>query len=452
MKVCCIFILCDIAFRLIITSVLKNFSRPESGTMQLSPTAKSHTDIRRLNRQTILNLLRQYGMLSKSDLVRLTELTVTTIATILEELIGEDLVAVAGDAEQVPSGEAARGRPAALYRLIRHRWVAAGIQIASNSVTGVLLDFGGQVLDSASVSAPSDLPAHDVLDIVTDLLEALFNRAAAPEMGLLGIGVALEGFVDVPAGLSLWMLFRSRWKDVPVAAYLEQHFHVPVLVDYRVYAATLAEAVFGVARGVSDFAYLNVDTGIAVAYVASGQIVRSNIGATGVIGGLGHVLTTNGTRLCYCGKVGCLHTEITTQALLTQLKELISVSQGSGIGEFWRTHEIRFDNLIDAAQHGDALALQLRSRFAHGLGIAVSSSAQLFSANMIVIGGVATQFGGKEALDTAQLAVQQLTILHKQFGLTKVAVSRLSPDSATIGAATLVIEAIMDGQITAITE
>jgi predicted NBD/HSP70 family sugar kinase len=115
---------------------------------------------------------------------------------------------------------------------------------------------------------------------------------------------------------------------------------------------------------------------------------------------------------------------------------------------FWT----RADNLIDAAQHGDALALQLRSRFAHGLGIAVSSTAQLFSANMIVIGGVATQFGGKEALDTAQLAVQQLTILHKQFGLTKVAASKLSPDSATIGAATLVIEAIMDGQITAITE
>lgn len=434
------------------TDILQRPAGIESGYMQLTPTAKTHTEIRRLNRHTILNLLRQHGTLSKSDLVRLTELTVTTIATILEELISENLVAVAGDSEQVQVNESSRGRPAALYRLSRRRWVVAGIQIASNSVTVVLLDFGGQVLDSASVSAPSDLSADDVLNIVTDLLESLIDRAAASEMRLLGIGVALEGFVDVPAGLSLWMLFRSQWRDVPVASYLERRFHVPVLVDYRVYAATLAEAVFGAARGVSDFAYLNVDTGVAVASVASGRMVRSSIGATGVIGGLGHVLTTNGARLCYCGKVGCLHTEITTQALITQLKELISVSQGSGIGEFWQTHEIRFDNLISAAQQGDALSLQLRNRFAQSLAIAVSSIAQLFSANLIIIGGVAVQFGGKEALDTAHWAVRQLMILHSQFGRTEVVASNLSPDSATMGAATLVIQAVMDGQITAIME
>lgn len=416
--------------------------------MQLNPTSRTHTDIRRLNRHAILNLLRQQGTLSKSDLVRLTDLTVTTIATILEELVAEELVEVASDADG--GGEILRGRPASLYRLSSRRWLAAGIQIASNSVMGVLLNFGGEALDSASVPAPSDLPAAEVLGIAADLLQSLVNRSAAPGMQLLGIGVALEGFVDVPSGLSLWMLFRSRWKDVPVATHFEQRFGVPVLVDYRVYAAALAEAVFGIGRGESDFAYLNVDTGVAVAHVASGRMVRSSVGATGVTGGLGHVLTTNGTRLCYCGKVGCLHTEITTQALLTQLKELVSVSQGSGIGEFWQSHDIRFDNLIAAVQQGDALALQLRSRFAQNLAIAVSSAAQLFSANRIIVGGVAVQFGGKDALDTAQWAVQQLTILHSQFGLTKIAASNLLPDPATMGAATLVIQAVMDGQIAAV--
>lgn len=420
--------------------------------MQFNPTSKTPTDIRRLNRHTILSLLQQHGTLSKSDLVRLSELTVTTIAAILEELVNEDLVEVASDLDGngTPPAEISRGRPASLYRLSARRWIAAGIQIASNSVTGVLLNFSGQALDSATAAAPSDLTAEAVLEIAADLLHMLMERSSTPETELLGIGVALEGFVDVEAGLSLWMLFRSRWNDVPVAAHFEERFHVPVLVDYRVYAAALAEAVFGTGRGVSDFAYLNVDTGVAVAYVASGGMVRSSVGAAGVTGGLGHVLTTNGTRLCYCGKVGCLHTEITTQALLTQLNELVSVSQGSGIGEFWQTHDPRFDNLIAAAQQGDALATQLRTRFARSLATAVSSAAQLFSANMIIVGGVAVQFGGKEAIDTACRAVQQLTILHNQFGLTKIVASNLLPDPATIGAATLVIQAVMDGQIAAV--
>jgi len=93
------------------------------------------------------------------------------------------------------------------------------------------------------------------------------------------------------------------------------------------------------------------------------------------------------------------------------------------------------------------ITFQLRSRFAQNLGVAVSSAAQLFSANMIIIGGAAVQFGGDEALDAAKRALQQITILHSQFGLTKVVASNLLPDPATVGAVTLIIEAVMDGQI-----
>lgn len=415
----------------------------------LHPTAKTPTDIRRRNRFAVLSLLRQHGTLSKSELVRLTELTVTTIAAILDELVSEALVEVVDEVDHVPVAEIARGRPATQYRLNNHRWVVAGIQIASNSVTGAILNLSGEVLESASISAPSNMQPDIVLRYATDLIEGLIGRTLRYSLQLLGIGIALEGLVNVSAGLSLWMLFRDNWKDVQVAAPFEQYFGVPVLIDYRVYAAGLAEALYGAARGVSDFAYLNVDTGVAVAYVASGRMVRSSIGPTGLTGGLGHVLSTGGSRLCFCGKVGCLHTEITTQALLTQLKELVNVSQGSSIGQFWQTRDLKFDNLIIAGQQEDVLALQLRSRFAQNLGIAVSSAAQLFSGNMVIVGGVAVQFGGEEALEAARRAVQRLTILHRQFGLTKVVASSLLPDAATVGAATLIIQGVMEGQIAA---
>src|SRR5258706_3876486 len=272
----------------------------------------------------------------------------------------------------------------------------AGIQITSDTVTAAILNLNGQVIRTHSTSAPSDLPSEDVLALSSDLLRTLLNDSAGEEMGLLGIGIALEGIVDIPAGLSLWMLFRNKWRDVPVVAHFERQLNVPVLLDYRVFAAALAEAIYGAGRGVSDFAYLNVDTGIAVAVIASGRLVRGGTGPTGVTGGLGHVLTNGGSRLCYCGKTGCLHTEITTQALLMQLKEMLYVSQGSGLGEFWQTHDPRLDNLILAAQQGDELALQLRGRFAENLGLAASGTAQLFSANTIIVGGAAIQFGGEE--------------------------------------------------------
>src|SRR5579864_4912640 len=99
--------------------------------MQLYPTAQTPTDIRRLNRHAILSLLRQHGALSKSELLGLTERTVTTITTILDELIREDLVEVVDRSEVNHSNGTLRGRPASLYGLSGSHWIVAGIQIAS---------------------------------------------------------------------------------------------------------------------------------------------------------------------------------------------------------------------------------------------------------------------------------------------------------------------------------
>jgi glucokinase len=309
------------------------------------------------------------------------------------------------------------------------------------------LGLDGTVFAHGTEPAPENLASDEVLRIAGDLLEELLNRTHDLQMDLLGIGVALEGFVNSETGQSVWMLFRTQWKDVLVQAYFEERFHLPVVIEYRVYAAAMAEAVYGAARDTPDFVYLNIDTGIATATVASGVLVRSSTQPAGITGGLGHVLTTSSPKPCFCGNTGCLHNEITTQALTLQLKELLKLGRGHSIGEFWETREPTFPNLIEAIQHRDALALQLRDRFIEYLGIAVRGAIQLFSANLLVIGGPTIQFGGEEAIVAVQNVTQRLTILHEILGKTRVAASTLKPDSATVGAATLVVHAVMNGQI-----
>jgi predicted NBD/HSP70 family sugar kinase len=417
--------------------------------MLLHPTPKTPADVRRRNRFAVLSLLRDYGTLSKSEMVELTDLTNTTISTIVDDLVDEGLVRLTDEIDPNRITEIARGRPATQYRLNDDRWVVAGIQIASDTVTAVVLNLSGQVMSSSRLPAQVEMPAEVVLDFAANLLADLINRSLQGQVKLLGIGVALEGLVDVSGGLSLWMLLRTGWNNVPVKRYFEDRFDVPVLLDYRVYAAALAESYYGAARGISDFAYLNVDTGVAVASVASGRLVRSSVEPAGVTGGLGHVLNVGGHRLCYCGNTGCIQTEITTPALLTQLRELIQVSHTRVIEQFWHSRDLTFDNLIAAIQQDDPLALQLRDRFARNLAVAVRSVTLLFSANLVIMGGAAIQFGAEHALDAARHSVKHLSILHNLLGSTQVVASNLSPDSATVGAATLVIQAIMDGQITA---
>ncbi|WP_119071174.1 ROK family transcriptional regulator [Aggregatilinea lenta] len=413
---------------------------------QLYPTAETPADIRQRNRFAVLRLLRDHDPLSKSDLVRFTDRTNTTIATILDGLLAEGLVETVNETGSLAG--TTRGRPASLYRLSTARWLAAGIQIASNSVTAIIMTLDATIVAQGSAPAPEDLAAEDVLDIAGNLLDDLIERTQELNMSLLGLGVALEGFVSPETGESLWMLFRSKWKDVPVRAYLEQRFRLPVMIDYRVYAAALAEASYGAARGIQDFVYLNIDTGIATATVSSGALVRSSTQPAGITGGLGHVLTSRSSRPCFCGNIGCLHNEITIQALTAQLGEFLTLGRGHGIGLFWEDHAPTFENLIAAVRQNDALALQIRDRFIENLGIAVTGAIQLYSANLLIVGGPTLHFGGPEALEAAQHAIQRLTILHELLGSTKVIASTLLPDSATVGAATLVVHAVMVGTIT----
>jgi N-acetylglucosamine repressor len=421
--------------------------------MLLRPIAETPTDIRRRNRFAVLSLLREHGTLTKSDLVTLTARTGTTITAILDDLLDEGLVMPVDGLEDQRGIDASRGRPSTRYRLTSTRWLTAGLQIASDYITGIILRFDGQVLVSKRVAAPAALATDEVLSAAAVLIEDLINQAMSNSLGqespseLLGIGIALEGIVDIPNGVSASMPYRLRWTDVPVMGYFLQRFGVTVLVDWRVYAATLAEACYGAARGVSDFAYLNVDTGVAVANVNSGMLVRSSKEPAGSTGELSHAVTIGGSRLCYCGNTGCLDTEITTLMLVTQLKETLAVGQGRGLGEFWQSHDPSLDNLILAVQENDALAIQLRDRFAHNLSIAVNSTILLFNSNMVVVGGAAVRFGGAEAMNHVRRSTQRLTMLHKLFGSTQIVQTQLEPDPATVGAAALIIQAVMDGRV-----
>ena len=414
---------------------------------QLYPNSETLADIRQQNRFAVLRLLSDHGALSRSDLVKLTARTNTTVATILDGLVEEELAEIVAEDKSNEAVETSRGRPASLYRLTNTRWLAAGIQITSDAVTGAFMLLDGTIIANASAAAPEDLPADNVLQIAGDLIEGLIAQVAHLEMKILGFGISLEGFVNPDTGLSLWMLFRNRWNDVPVKTFFEERFGLPTVIDYRVYAAALAEVYYGAARGIRDFVYLNIDTGIATASVASGSLVRSSTLPAGVTGGLGHILSSRSSKTCFCGNIGCMHNEITTRSLITQLKELLLLGRGHNIGQFWDTHEPTFGNLIEAIREEDALALQLRDRYSENLGITVSGTVQLFSANLVIVGGPTIQFGGYYAVEAAQRAISRLTILHPLFSQTRVLASALEPDSATVGAATLVVNAIMNGQI-----
>lgn len=91
-------------------------------------------------------------------------------------------------------------------------------------------------------------------------------------IGLVLNGVLREGHVEYSS------LMGGR-VDFPLRDYLQEQLRVPVYVDDDIHAMGLAEYEFGLGHGRHRLAMLNLGTGIGVAYVEDGRVLRGEFAA-----------------------------------------------------------------------------------------------------------------------------------------------------------------------------
>ena len=92
---------------------------------------------------------------------------------------------------------------------------------------------------------------------------------------MAALGIASFGPVDLAARSPTYGFITSTpkrgWRRTDVGQRLARTFRVPVGFDTDVNGAALAEGRWGAARGLTDFAYITVGTGIGVGVVAAGR-------------------------------------------------------------------------------------------------------------------------------------------------------------------------------------
>jgi fructokinase len=91
------------------------------------------------------------------------------------------------------------------------------------------------------------------------------------------LGIASFGPVDLKAGSPTWGFITSTskagWRHTDVAQRLGRKLGLPVGLDTDVNGAALAEGRWGAARGLGDYAYVTVGTGIGVGSIVRGRSI-----------------------------------------------------------------------------------------------------------------------------------------------------------------------------------
>jgi predicted NBD/HSP70 family sugar kinase len=339
--------------------------------MSMSQVA-DQASLARQNRALVLQALRSAGATSRTDLVRRTPLTKATISVIVDELVRDGLVRELGAV--APNGP---GRPAQMLEYDPRAHTVAGVHVGVHTVHVVVADGCAERIAEARFDTPEGTPEQVLADIASRVGELAARHGVA---NVLGIGVCIPGRVDTETG---WCHRAPNlgWVDVDVTAIMARAAGTPVFVVNDAQAALIAEHESGAGRGCDEMLVLYAGDGVSAAVLTKGQLFT---GATGASGEIGHCPIEGARRRCGCGRVGCLETEASTQAVLHAVRSSLSAGTKSSLK---RGPGLVIGRVLEAADAGDAAALSALTSAGKRLGEAAGLLINLFNPRLVVLAG-----------------------------------------------------------------
>ena len=96
--------------------------------------------------------------------------------------------------------------------------------------------------------------------------------------------------------------------------------NLPAVLTNDANAAALGELYYGAARGMKDYLFITLGTGLGSGVVVNGQVVY---GHDGFAGELGHTIVIQHGRPCGCGRRGCLEQYCSSTGLVRTYAEIM---------------------------------------------------------------------------------------------------------------------------------
>jgi N-acetylglucosamine repressor len=323
--------------------------------------------VRNINRQIVLNLIREGEPISRSEIAQKTALHRATISLIMEELLGSGLV------EEVGSGESTGGRPPILLRVRAAGPVAIGVDVGTVRTVVAMSDLAGRVLEQEEL-ATSPVASVTLADIVGSVRRLVGKNRGDIE----GVGVSLPGLVDFETSRVPYIP-HFKWHDWPIAREIEAAVGLPVAVDNDANAVALAELWFGrpEVHDVRDFIMVLVAEGIGTGVVFDGQVYRGERGAAGEFGHM--IVGQDAPVACAAGSRRCWEAFASERAILGRYKRLSCGATRRGA--------VSFSQMVDQALGGERAARTALTEAASYLGVGISNLISGLSPEAIIIGG-----------------------------------------------------------------
>jgi predicted NBD/HSP70 family sugar kinase len=391
-------------------------------------------DLRRDNRAAILwslyltqpHLSRPHNSQprSRQDLSAATGLSPASVTNVVRELLDEGIVLETGLLDS--DG----GRPRTMLGMNPEHGYVIGVDVGETRTRVELFDL--TMAERAKAEYPLDPYRHDVDTVVEQILSglsAVLAESAVDPAKVLGVGVGVPGIIEQgPEVLVHGQTYG--WDGVPLERLLRTGTSLPLHFDNGAKTMGQAELWFGAGRGTTNAVVILIGSGVGASLLSDGTTQR---GATASAAEFGHVTVVTDGRRCRCGMTGCLEAYSGAEAILERYgRPMVGNDQEAALADLLRAAE------------APGLAAAILEETVEYLGAGIGTLINLLNPQRVILGGWAGLLLGGTLLPAIREAAREHSLRHP-FAETSIELGQLGPYAVALGAATLPMEAFLDG-------
>lgn len=320
--------------------------------------------IRNLNGQLVLNLIRKHGVISSSELVRMTGLRPSTIFNILKDLSEKLLINYLGKGDSTDKG----GKKPYLWELNQEAAYVIGLDLEINSLTIVLLDLNGNLLKKNYVRFDKIKTEPQLIEIIIRNVKLFLDESNIDNEKILGMGIAVPAIVNSDTG----MIIRTdviATKNIALSKQLSNHYKFPILVENNANSTAVGSKWVGACKDYKNFIVVLIEFdrnigGMGIGIVIDGHLYK---GHSNCAGELNLPILNLDQMIIY------IRNELSKSELLSKYDEDID--------------SLTVEALIDAANSGDYLATSVFKRLGHQIGEIIHNAISLLNPEALIVAG-----------------------------------------------------------------
>jgi predicted NBD/HSP70 family sugar kinase len=312
-----------------------------------------------LNERAVLESIRAGAPISRAEISRRAGISKPTVSVALESLVDAGLVREAAHDPAGPSYGALFFEPVPEAALV------LGLDLGARFLRGALCDLNGEIRARQDVEIAA-VDAERVLDSITVLRETLIAASGLDDELIDNVVIGVPGVVEIPTGTVTLAENVPGLEGRVFRREVAERLALPVTLENDINLAAVGEQWFGIARGVDNFVFLSIGTGLGSGIVLRGEIHRGHNGAAG--------------ELDYA-RVGHDDFDPCAPAIATLAADL-AARKPTSLGPPYDARAV-----FAAARRGDAVAREVVQEEARRIALHIAPVAAVADVGLVVLGG-----------------------------------------------------------------